>query len=193
MTGMMRFTTAMFPLRITMMTFVLAVHACAAWALVLSCSPRVTRGSDSTTVIVRLIQPRLEPHDSHSLKSPRMVVVTSAPEPDLALEIPPMSFATDRNSLATLAAPMLDADTGVDMLPYAREAALRAGEGATVVLRIEVLADGLPGRIAVDVSSGSDRVDQAAADYARAHRWIPGETAGVATAMWVRWGIRLQA
>lgn len=36
-----------------------------------------------------------------------------------------------------------------------------------MVLRIEVLESGDPGRIEIDASSGSQQVDQAAVDYAR--------------------------
>jgi protein TonB len=67
------------------------------------------------------------------------------------------------------------------------------GEGATVVLRIEVLPNGEPGRIEIDASSGSSQVDEAAMDYARAHRWYAGRDGQTPQAMWVRWGVRLQA
>lgn len=65
---------------------------------------------------------------------------------------------------AAVAAPSLRPDTAVSLEPYIAQAALLPGEDATVVLRIEVLASGKPGRI-------GDRTES----------------------MWIRWGVRLQA
>jgi TonB family protein len=79
------------------------------------------------------------------------------------------------------------------MAPYVTQAALLPGEGATVVLRVEVLSTGEPGRIDVEVSSGSRQVDQASMDYARQLRWYAGHIADRAEPMWIRWGVRLQA
>lgn len=62
-----------------------------------------------------------------------------------------------------------------------------------MVLRIEILPTGEPGRIDVDVSSGSRQVDQAAIDYARLHRWYAGRNGDSPQTMWIRWGVRLQA
>jgi len=61
------------------------------------------------------------------------------------------------------------------------------------VLRIEVLDTGEPGRIEVDASSGSAQVDQAAINYARTLHWYAGRMDGTPHAMWIRWGVRLQA
>jgi TonB family protein len=113
--------------------------------------------------------------------------------PALHVDIPLIDYEVSRNAAAMLAAPTLDPEPAVDIYPYIIEAALLPGEGATVVLRIEMLADGSAGRIAIDVSSGSEHVDQAASDYARAHRWAPATVAGAAHSMWIRWGVRLQA
>jgi len=73
------------------------------------------------------------------------------------------------------------------------QAALLPGEGATVVLRIEVLTSGEPGRIEADVTSGSRQVDQAAIAYARQHYRYAGRVRELSEAMWIRWGVRLQA
>jgi TonB family protein len=62
-----------------------------------------------------------------------------------------------------------------------------------VVLRVEVLESGDPGRIQVDVSSGSQQIDQAAMDYARIQHWYAGRLNGVPHAIWIRWGVRLQS
>ncbi|MFL6605670.1 MAG: TonB family protein [Steroidobacteraceae bacterium] len=79
------------------------------------------------------------------------------------------------------------------MTPFIARAALLPGEGATVVLRVEVLETGIPGRVEIDVSSGSNQVDQAAVSYARTQRWYAGRVDGLAHSVWIRWGVRLQA
>jgi hypothetical protein len=81
----------------------------------------------------------------------------------------------------------------IDPAPFARHAGLRPGEGATVVLRVEVLDSGAVGRVEVDVSGGSAEIDQAAAAYARSVPWIGGMIDGRSATLWVRWGVRLQA
>jgi hypothetical protein len=47
--------------------------------------------------------------------------------------------------------------------------------------------------MAVDVTSGSRQVDQAAMDYARHLRWFAGRSNETPEAMWIRWSVRLQA
>jgi TonB family protein len=97
-----------------------------------------------------------------------------------------------RNASAAMVAPTLQGDGRSGIQPYLQQAGLRPGEGATVVLRIEVLDSGDPGRIEIDASSGSQQVDQAAVDYARIQHWYAGRANGAPRPMWVRWGVRLQ-
>jgi protein TonB len=120
-----------------------------------------------------------------------LVIPTDAPRLDIA--VPGIAYDTTRNAGATVAAPSLRPDNAVSMAPFIAEAALLPGEGATVVLKIEILATGEPGRIEIDGSSGSRQVDQAAIDYARLHRWYAGRTGDRPQTMWIRWGVRLQA
>jgi TonB family protein len=112
---------------------------------------------------------------------------------DLHIEQPQFEFEAARNAQASSAAPTLIGRTQIDMSAYVREAALRSGEGVTVVLRIEVLEDGSPGRILVDTSGGSRQIDDAAIDYARTRRWNAGRIDGASHVVWIRWGVRLQA
>jgi len=131
-----------------------------------------------------------------SLPAPNLSRITfTAPEllPVLNIEHPDVDFEVDRNSGAGMTAPTLKGSGLTDMTPYIKQAALLPGEGATVVLRVEVLETGEPGRIEIDTSSGSRQVDQAVVNYARTQRWYPGRTSGSAHAMWIRWGVRLQA
>lgn len=109
------------------------------------------------------------------------------------IELPEINFVVSRNEAAVSVAPSLKEGGHTNMAPYIRQAALLPGEGATVVLRIEVLATGEPGGIEIDTSSGSGQVDQAAVDYARTRRWYAGRINGAPRAIWIRWGVRLQA
>jgi TonB family protein len=95
---------------------------------------------------------------------------------------------------AATAAPKVDPSYApVDTHSFAMRAGLTPGQGATVVLRIEVRPDGTSGRVIVEVSSGRPQVDAAAVDAARAEHWIPGVVGGEPKAVWIRWGIHLQA
>lgn len=106
---------------------------------------------------------------------------------------PVFDVSVARNDSAAMAAPTLRGDGHEGMQPYLQQAGLSAGEGATVVLRVEVLESGDPGRIEIDASSGSRKIDQAAVDYARTQHWYAGRVNGAPHSMWIRWGVRLQA
>lgn len=95
--------------------------------------------------------------------------------------------------IAPRSAPQVDTTAWVDMAPYAQRAGLRAGEGATVVLRVLVNSDGYATNVEIDVSSGSSTIDATAVEYALALRWLPGTESGAPAPTWVRWPIRVQA
>ena len=83
-------------------------------------------------------------------------------------------------------------DAVVDPVPFAREAGLSPGEGATVVLRLEVLGTGELGRVEVDVSGGTLEIDRSAIAYVKALPWLGGMIDGRPSIIWIRWGVRLQ-
>lgn len=60
-----------------------------------------------------------------------------------------------------------------DAVEFARRAGLEPGKSARVVLDVKVTQRGVADSIRVAISSGSERVDAAAVDYARALRWSP--------------------
>lgn len=122
-----------------------------------------------------------------------LVVPVDTPLQELNIPAPAIAYDVARNQGATIAVPTLRPDNAIPMAPYIAQAALLPGEGESVVLRIEVFATGDPGRIEVDASSGSLKVDQAAIDYARHHRWYAGRIGNDPQSMWIRWGVRLQA
>ncbi len=123
----------------------------------------------------------------------RLVIRVDKPLVNLNIEAPAIIFDETRNNAATSAAPSLQDSGQRDMGPFIKQAGLLPGEGVTVVLRIEVLDTGEPGRIEIDATSGSRQVDQAALDYARTRHWYAGRVNGNPHPMWIRWGVRLQA
>jgi TonB family protein len=121
----------------------------------------------------------------------RMTVPLREPRQALQIEVPPIDFEVGRNPAAVFVAPS-PKGSDVDMAPYLRQAELPPGRGVTVVLRVEVLETGEPGRVVLDISSGIRLADQAAIEYARTRRWYAGRANGVPHTMWIRWGVRLQ-
>jgi len=67
---------------------------------------------------------------------------------------------------------------GAGCTPKYPEAALRAGIHGRVVMRVQVAADGAPTEVAVLTSSGSPKLDHAAADALRTCRFRPATSGG---------------
>src|ERR1700722_11059794 len=146
-------------------------------------------------LITVFVQPRIrEASERASVVDPLSLQLRLNPRLNaLADTQPDFDFFVPRNDFATVVAPTLQGDGHSGIQPYLQRAGLRHGEGATVVLRIEVLESGDPGRIEIDVSSGSRQVDQAAVDYARIQHWYAARKNGAPHSLWIRWGIRLHA
>lgn len=119
---------------------------------------------------------------------PRHRHSASAPSALLVADVDPPIFTTV--GVGT----MVPHRTGnaIDPAPFARRAGLQAGQGATVVLRVEILGSGEVGRVEVEVSGGSEVIDRAAIEFVRALTWEGGMVDGRPTALWVRQGVRLQ-
>ena len=155
-------------------------------------APSVESPPSLITVFVR---PRIrEPGEPVSVVDPATLQLRV--DPRLAtsqLAEAAFDVSVERNDSAAMVAPTLQGDGHSGIQPYLQQAGLTAGAGATVVLRIEVLESGDPGRIEIDASSGRPQVDQAAVSFARIQHWYAGRVNGTARRMWIRWGVRLQA
>jgi TonB family protein len=173
---------------------VAALHLAVAYVLAHSTAHRTPSSLEDHRLVTVFIQPKIR--DDLTLPGPNLSRITyraTVRPPLLHIDGPIIDFDVARNNSAGMAAPTREILTGTDMAPYIKRAALLPGEGATVVLRIEVLVTGDPGRIEIDISSGSQRVDQAAVAYAHTQHWQAGRVNGVRQVMWIRWGVRLQA
>jgi TonB family protein len=118
--------------------------------------------------------------------------------------LPAGPIASDLPKLSDMAEPTIAPQSSGHTIPphpaesqvvrtaeFAQNAGLKGGSGATVVLRIEVRGSGLVGRVEVDVSGGTRKVDQAAIAYVRGLKWVGGRVDDKPETLWIRWGVRL--
>ena len=180
---------------LTGFALVAVLHAAAISVLLQSYGHFPSRERASEALTTLFLRPAIHEGKSTLLgpDASMLIVPTDTPIPELNIPAPPIAYETARAEGAAITAPTLRPDNAVPMAPFVAQAALLPGEGATVVLKIEVLTTGEPGSIEVDASSGSRQVDGAAIDYARQHRWYAGRVGQISESMWIRWGVRLQA
>ena len=76
---------------------------------------------------------------------------------------------------------------------FALRAGLQPGEAQSVVLSVQVLADGSVGQLSVISSSGNAAVDEEAMRYVLSLDWIPGSRNRHATEMQISWPVTLVA
>jgi TonB family protein len=115
----------------------------------------------------------------------------AAPPPEIApialeVELPPLDSVPidgDFGMGGSIQPPRMDVAGSPDIAGYSGDIALPAGQIATVLMLLEVDARGRVTSALVVRSTGNDRVDAAAAAYARATRWVPGSIGGAAQAM----------
>jgi hypothetical protein len=94
--------------------------------------------------------------------APQEIPLDDSLEDELAAVVSPAS------------APRLARVQSVDPASFARRAHLPPGRPFTVVLRVQVMEDGLVSAVDVIRTSNSAAADSAAIDYALELRWIPG-------------------
>ena len=171
---------------------VAACHGLLGWLAVTSVAGTYVRDAAEPLISV-FVRPRVirvpEPERTSTL--PTMLKL---PADSLLSEIPIPELDRPTTLMAGVGtmAPRPEGELG-DPSPFAQRAGLAEGEGATVVLRVEVYGSGDVGRIEVDVSGGSEPVNAAAISYVRSLPWSGGRVDGQPATMWIRWGVRLQA
>src|SRR5262245_2833435 len=97
-------------------------------------------------ITILFIQPKIS--DGQSRKKPdlsRITYKTRDLPQTIHLNLPILDFEVERNDGSAISAPTLMPDNQTDIATYVAKATLRPGEGATVILRVEVLATGTPG------------------------------------------------
>jgi len=114
----------------------------------------------------------------------------AAASPPIAPEVPaesvppqrPPSPAPDGGAVKP---PSIEAAYLSSPVPPYPAASRRAGEQGTVLLRVLVKRDGLPGRVELEQSSGSAHLDAAARDAVRGWRFRPAQRGTDAIESWV--------
>jgi TonB family protein len=179
--------------RLALLLAVGGVHAVVILTLCNTFGGSLPRQSANDLFVTAFIQPKIRDDGAPTAYPDLSALIMRARTPLIHIEQPEISFEVSRNNAASSAAPTLQDSGQRDTEPFIKQAALLPGEGVTVVLRIEVLESGEPGRIEIDTSSGSAQVDEAAIAYAHTRHWYAGRTNGTPHPMWIRWGVRLQA
>jgi TonB family protein len=173
---------------------VLAIHIGAIWW--------VARPGSKVSTASSIAQESITPISV--LHSDKPSVEATAPIPEVHLVIP--EFEGELPIDVVFGDPDWDAVPGVtglvsspqpvdvsekEIREYSRRAGLVGGDSATVILGVEVHANGSVGEVSVIVSSGNIAADVAAADYVASLRWIPGSRNHHATEMKIRWPVTL--
>ena len=169
---------------------VTACHGLLGWLAMTSASGTPLREADDSLVAV-FIRPRVirAPEPERTVTLPMMLSVpVDAPRSEIP--IPEIDRPTTLMAGVGMMAPRPEVD-GRDPTPFARRAGLAEGQGATAVLRVEVYGTGDIGRVEVDVSGGSEQINEAAVSYVRSLSWSGGMIDGKPATIWVRIGVRL--
>ena len=95
----------------------------------------------------------------------------------------PPQLPADAFAEPQLEVPRIDPDMQLVGAPFAARAQLEQGEVITAILLLQVGADGKVISAKVVRSNGDDTANEAAIEYARATRWIPGSIDGEPCAM----------
>lgn len=120
---------------------------------------------------------------------PSPVVAYAQPAPAPAVPAPAPAAAAPMLAAAApavpLRAPRFDAAYLRNPPPAYPRASRRLGEEGRVVLRVRVESDGRPSQLAVQASSGSARLDDAAFDAVRRWRFVAARRGDESVAAWV--------
>jgi protein TonB len=99
----------------------------------------------------------------------------------------PTGTFTDRGDVSPPAPvviePRIDSRRGLSEPPYP-PSEIRQGHEGTVLLSLQILADGRVGEVKLDRSSGFPKLDESAMREAKRWRFIPGTSDGSPQAMW---------
>jgi periplasmic protein TonB len=124
------------------------------------------------------------PTPSESAAAPALPTAQAAPAAPAAAT-PPATPAVSAAPSPQLTPPRFDADYLHNPTPAYPALSRRLGEQGQVLLRVEVGAEGRAGQIAVERSSGSPRLDNAAIEAVRQWRFTPARLGERAVAGWV--------
>jgi TonB family protein len=97
---------------------------------------------------------------------------------DPSLDLQPPALPLDAIPKSQVVAPRIDPEWRLDLGPFISRAQLDHGEVVTVLMILQIAADGSVISAAIVRSNGDDAANSAAIDYAKTTRWIAGEVDG---------------
>jgi TonB family protein len=97
---------------------------------------------------------------------------------DPSLELQPPALPPDAIPKSQVVAPRIDPEWRLDLGPFISRAQLDHNEVVTVLMILQIAADGSVISAAIVRSNGDDAANSAAIDYAKTTRWIAGEVDG---------------
>jgi TonB family protein len=163
------------------------IHAVVIVGLVVSVSaPAALSSMVSSVVLLTSASPPLQ--------APNLAPTVTDDEPVIKLPAPELVIDDDdaATSGALYSAPVLVTSVTEEVQSQlAQRAGLSTGQSATVVLRIQVLAHGRAGDVAVERTGGSEAIDAAAIEYVRQLTWMAGRRGGEPVAMTIRLAVNL--
>lgn len=120
---------------------------------------------------------------------------TAAPTVPAAAPAAPAATSTSSGNprptaTAAVVLPSSDADYLNNPTPTYPSMSRRMGEQGTVLVRAFINTDGRAEKVEIRTSSGYSRLDEAALATVQRWRYVPGQRAGVAEAMWFNVPIR---
>ena len=120
---------------------------------------------------------------------------TAAPTVPAAAPAAPAATSTSSGNprptaTAAVVLPSSDADYLNNPTPKYPSMSRRMGEQGTVLVRAFINTDGRAEKVEIRTSSGYSRLDEAALATVQRWRYVPGQRAGVAEAMWFNVPIR---
>jgi protein TonB len=142
-------------------------------------STPVKQGTPKATTPVKTSTPLAIADPTPSPNAPTGVIAPAAPAPPVATPEKEASPAPARVQL-----PSNDADYLQNPKPSYPAMSKRLGEQGQVVVRVLINVEGKAQTADIKLSSGFDRLDQAALNTVLRWRYVPGKRAGVAQAMW---------
>jgi protein TonB len=134
------------------------------------------------TIELKPLQPTVVPRVDHFPEEPTDTATIYAPVPTT-----PGTFTDSGDVIAPpqpkVVEPRIDARRGLSEPFYPPQVIREGGEG-TVLLSIQILADGRVGEVKLDRSSGHPKLDESAMREAKRWRFVPGTSDGKPMAMW---------
>lgn len=115
-------------------------------------------------------------------ESPAPPTIAVPPAPTFVEPAPPLPPASAQVQSVQ---PRFDADYLDNPKPAYPPLSRRMGEEGRVVLRVQVATNGLPTEVAIQTTSGSARLDQAAFEAVRRWKFVPARRGDETVAAWV--------